>query len=68
LAEDASSSDDGSDEDSDDEIEFQPKQVPAKSFNKKGFIIYCVFLGLFCYNTVAAGSDVFFFADFARNL
>ena len=65
---DGDSSDDGSDTDSDDDIEFQPKQVPAKGFNKKGFITYCFFLGLFCYNTVADGSSIFFFADFARNL
>jgi len=53
---------------SDDEIEFQPKQVPAKPFNKRGFTMYCCFLGLFCYNTPMSGSDVYFFADFSRNL
>ena len=54
--------------DSDDEIEFQPKQVPPKPFDKRGLAIYCCFLGLFCYNTLMAGSEVYFFADFSRNL
>jgi hypothetical protein len=38
------------------EIEFQPKQVPPKPFNRRGFFIYIVFLLLFCWNTLGSGT------------
>jgi hypothetical protein len=55
-------------DDDGDDIEFQPKQVPAKSFNRRGFTIYVMFLALFCYNTLGMGSTVYHMAEFTRNM
>ena len=69
--EDDSSDESGSESEDDDDVEFQIKQVPVAQFNKRGFFGYCIFLGLFVYNTMwggIAGSDAYYFADFCRGM
>jgi hypothetical protein len=53
----------------DEELEFQPRGLPAKMFDKRGFLCYMIFLLTFCWVTFGErGSEVHYLSSTAREI
>lgn len=67
---------DSGDEDSDDGdassvkggVHFQPRALPVKTFDRDGFVVYCIFLATFLVSHIGdRGSDQYYFASAVKD-
>jgi hypothetical protein len=51
------------------QLHFQPRGLPAKSFDRNSFVIYLLFLALFLWSVLGSrSSDAYFFAQTAKTI